>query len=161
MTRQADGTYNFQVSRFVESSDVMAVLRKLPFAIAACVLLGEVGLGSVRSQSLLQTTNNANGRFDFHHYESLPKDSKVREAQAEVERLFPSGSSADDFEAYFKASGAKCSRVTDYYGPGILCDYSISVLLQLITTDWMVVARQDAALSKITTVLVTREATGP
>jgi hypothetical protein len=101
--------------------------------------------------------------FDFRHYESLPGDRghKIKEAQAEVERLFPPGPSADNFESYFKNSGAKCSRATDYYGPGILCDYSISVLLQLITTDWMVVARLNSTLTKITTVEVNRETTGP
>jgi hypothetical protein len=152
MTRQAGEAYNFHARRFVESSEAMAVPRKLSFAIAACVLLGEVGLGSVRAQSLLQVINSVNGRFDFHHYESLPKDSKVKEAQAEVDRLFPPGSSADDFEAYFKASGAKCSRGTDFYGSYVLCDYSMSGFFLVVTTDWLVVARPDAALSKITTV---------
>jgi hypothetical protein len=148
---------------FVRGLRCNGSLRKLSYAITACVLIGEVDLGSLRGQPLLQDKSNVNALFDFRHYESLPGDHthNIKEAQAEVEGLFPPGSSADDFEAYFKASGAKCSRVTDYYGPGILCDYSISVLLQLITTDWMVVARLDSTLTRITTVKVNRETTGP
>jgi hypothetical protein len=152
--------YDFRAWRFFESSEAMVVLRKLSFAIAACVLLGEVGVGSLRAQSLLQIINNVNERFDFHHYESLPKDSRVKEAQAEVERLFPPGSSADDFEAYFRASGAKCSRGTDFYGAYFLCDYSMPGFFLVVTTDWLVVARPDPTLSKIATVLVTRDLTG-
>jgi hypothetical protein len=42
-------------------------------------------------------------RFDFRHFEAMPKDSRVPAAQAEVDRLFLPGSNADEFEAYFKS----------------------------------------------------------
>jgi hypothetical protein len=137
----------------------MTVLRKLSLAIAACVLLGEVGPGSLRAQSLLQVINNVNATFDFHHYESLPNERKVIEAQAEVERLFSPGSSPDEFEAFFKASGAKCGRGADSRGPYVGCIYATYGLF-LVETDWTVGARLDATLSKITTVQVTRYLTG-
>jgi hypothetical protein len=128
-------------------------------AITACVLLGEADLQSLRAQSLLHAESNVNARFDFRHYESLPDDRKVKEAQAEVERLFPPGSSADNFEAYFKATGAKCSRGTDSLGPYVGCIYSMSGFF-FVTTDWTFGARLDSTLSKITTVQVTRYLTG-
>jgi hypothetical protein len=139
----------------------MTTPKILSVAIAACVLLGEVEPPSLRAQSLLPAESKLNARFDFRHYESLPEGRKVKEAQAEVERLFPPGSSADQFESYFEASDAKCTRGTDSNGPYVGCIYSMSGFFLVVTTDWTVGARLESTLSNVTTVQVTRYLTGP
>lgn len=100
-------------------------------------------------------------RFGFHYFEAMPKDSRVPAAQAEVDRLFPPGSDADEFNSYFAASGAKCSRGTDYYGPYVTCIYHIQGL-SLVSTDWTVTAylESGADRSAIKNTKVTRYLTG-
>jgi hypothetical protein len=135
-------------------------LKAAPYVITACMLLNDVAIfAAADAQPYPEARMNiSTTRFDFRHFESLPKDRGVEEAQAEVERLFPPGSKADDFEPYFEASGAKCTRAADSHGPFVGCIYSMSGLL--VTTDWTVGARLDLTLSTITTVRVTRYLTG-
>lgn len=67
-------------------------------------------------------------RFDFRHFERLPDNRRIPEAQAEVERLFPPGSKADDFQHFFEESEAKCSRGVDpSVGPYVACLHDIQL----------------------------------
>lgn len=134
--------------------------------ITTCVLLGSVAVraqpypGLDQPGSAARINMNAPA-FDFLHFESLPKARRLPEAQAEVERLFPSGSDAGQFESYFKASGAKCARGTDRaWGPFLTCIYSIQGL-SLVATNWTVSAQLDSADSKVELITVTRYLTGP
>ncbi len=130
-----------------------------PFVIAACTLLSDV---AAHAQPYPEARNNMNAtRFDIRRFESLPKDRSVAEAQAEVDCLFPPGSSADEFESYFKASGAKCSHGTDYHGPYVVCIYRMQGL-SFVSTDWIVAAHLEAPSdrSTIKNVKVNRDLTG-
>lgn len=136
-------------------------LRAASYTIIACMMMSQLVMAiAPHAQPYPDVRKNMSAeRFNFRYFEKLPKDRRIPEAQAEVERLFPPGSKADDFESYFIASGAKCGRGTDSHGPFLGCIYSMQGL-SLVSTDWTVGARLDSTLSKITTVLVTRYITG-
>lgn len=133
------------------------------FLIATCLLLSKgVTVIAAHAQPYPEARMNMSAKpFNFRHFESLPKDRRVEEAQAEVDRLFPPGSNAAEFESYFKASGAKCARGTDYYGPYITCIYHMQGL-SLVSTDWTVGAYLEGPdRSTIKNVQVSRYLTGP
>ena len=135
--------------------------RRAAHFVIACVFLASVVLPAAahaQSNPEARKTMGAN-RFDFRYFETLPEDRRIPEAQAEVERLFPPGSKAKNFESYFIASGARCQRATDYFGPAVSCIYSRSGL-SFVSTDWTVVARLDSTFSRIISVSVHRYLTG-
>ncbi|HVZ08371.1 hypothetical protein [Rhodopila sp.] len=133
------------------------------YIVAGCLLLrGCVTLVQghpAADQSYLEVDMTAGQKsFSYRYFESLPNDRRVPEAQAEAERLFPPGSNVDEFETFFKSSGAKCNRGADWFGPFVACLYKFSGIF--ITTQWAVVARPDPQSGKITTVTVSRGLTG-
>ncbi len=126
------------------------------------MLLSDVAMAAAaHAQPYPKARTNMNEiRFDFRHFESMPKDRGLEEAQAEIERLFPPGSKADDLEAYLTASGAKCARGKDRsWGTYLTCIYTIQGL-SFVTTSWTVSAQLDPTLSTITALKVTRYLTG-
>jgi hypothetical protein len=140
------------------------ILSMMLCVIGVCVQLGTLAACAQpqpTQPSLKGTKDMHVQRFNFRYFESLPKDSKVPEAQAEVDRLFPSGSNPDEFESYFKASDAKCARGTDYYGPYVTCIYHMQGL-SLVSTDWTVTAYLEGPSdrSTIKSVTVYRGLTG-
>lgn len=140
-------------------------LGTMPCVIAVCMQLNTL---AARAQpkptqpSLKGRKDTGAQRFNFRRFESMPKDSKVPEAQAEVDCLFQPGSNPDEFELYFKASGAICARDTDYYGPYVTCTYHMQGL-SLVSTDWHVTAYLEGPSdrSTIKNVKVYRGLTGP
>jgi hypothetical protein len=101
-------------------------------------------------------------RFSFQYFDSLPLpgDKIEGEARAYVQQRFPSGSDLQDAINEFTAAGAKCPRVSDYFGAAYRCQYSLPGPVFLTTIEWIIVIRPDKSDRRVASITLIRAGMG-